>query len=358
MKAARFYGSRDVRIESIEAPSASDDRVLIAVEWCGICGSDLNEYVRGPMAVPSPPRGPHPLTGELLPVTMGHEFSGRVVQAPSSTLPPGTPVVVDPRLFCSGCIPCSTTATNCCDQIGFRGISGGGGGLSELVAVPPQMVYALPPGTDLAAAALIEPLTVGWHGVRLSGLQEFRDVPVLVVGAGPVGVAVVYVLRAHGANRIFVAEPAQKRREFLADMPEVVMVMDPAEVPVADKCREMTGGEGVAVVIDCAGAQAGFDAGCDALRFRGQHINLAAPKIPLAIPWYLTMKREALLKSSLAYDEADFRAVVDAYVAGRFEGVDRMITRRIPLEEVVEKGFEELTRPNDHIKILATPRGV
>ncbi|KAL4896131.1 chaperonin 10-like protein [Aspergillus ambiguus] len=355
MRAARFYAGRNMRVETVDPPTPSDQAVLVAVEWCGICGSDLNEYLRGPMAVPNEKTGPHPLTGEVLPVTMGHEFTGRVVHAPaSSSLSPGQAVVVDPRYFCSSCIPCSRRSTNCCDVIGFMGISGGGGGLSETVSVPPEKVYPLPNDTDLAAAALIEPLTVAWHGVRLSGIQDFKDTPVLVVGAGPVGVAVVFVLRAHGAKAIFVSEPSAKRRHFLSDIAHAVL--DPTKTDVAAKCRELTNGQGVGVVFDCAGSQLGFQAGLDALRFQGQHINLAAPKAPLTLPWYLVMRREAVLKASLAYDETDFKEVVAAYVEGRFQGVERMITRRVSLEEVVEKGFEELSRPNDHIKILATPK--
>ncbi|KAL5358527.1 chaperonin 10-like protein [Aspergillus floccosus] len=355
MRAAKFYAGRDIRIENVDPPAPSEDKVLIAVEWCGICGTDLNEYLRGPMAVPSKKTGPHLLTGDVLPVIMGHEFTGRIVHAPASSwLRPGQAVVVDPRYFCTSCIPCSKLSTNCCDTIGFMGISGGGGGLSEMVAVPPEKVHALPGDTDLAAAALIEPLTVAWHGLRLSGIEDFKDTPVLVVGAGPVGVAVVFALRARGANVIFVSEPSQKRREFLAEIAHAVF--NPTKVDVGKKCRELTGGEGVGVVFDCAGSQVGFQAGLDALRFQGQHINLAAPKIPLTLPWYLVMRREAVLKSSLAYDETDFKQVVEAYVEGRFRGVEQMITRRISLEDVVAKGYEELSRPNDHIKILATPK--
>ncbi|EAU33177.1 conserved hypothetical protein [Aspergillus terreus NIH2624] len=342
MRAARFYAGRDVRIEEVKPPVPSEDKVLISVEWCGICGSDLNEYIRGPMAIPSEKTGPHPLTGDVLPVTMGHEFTGRVVHAPaSSSLRPGQGVVVDPRYFCASCIPCSKLSTNCCDTIGFMGISGGGGGLSEMVAVAPEKVYPLPDDADLAAAALIEPLTVAWHSLRLSGIDDFKDTPVLVVGAGPVGVAVVFALRARGANAIFVSEPSQKRREFLADITHAVF--DPTETDLGKKCRELTE------------LRVGFQTGLDALRFQGQHINLAVPKTPLTLPWYLVMRREAVLKSSLAYDETDFKEVVEAYVEGRFQGVERMITRRIPLEEVVAKGFEELCKPNDQIKILATP---
>ncbi|KAL5000640.1 chaperonin 10-like protein [Aspergillus recurvatus] len=372
MRAAQFYAAGDVRVEDVAVPQASDDRVLIEVEWCGICGSDLNEYMFGPLAIPSPQSGPHPLTNALPPVTMGHEFTGRITHVPESIshLKKGQAVVVDPRYYCSSCTPCSQTATNSCEKIGFVGLSGGGGGLSELVAVRPEAVHVLPEngsaGVDLAAAALIEPLAVAWHALSLflsiSPYQaaqkdeaDLSTTPVLVIGAGPVGVAMSYVLRARGAKTIYVSEMSKARRETLRDMGIVTEMFDPAEVDVPETVKTLTGG-GVGVVFDCAGAQAGLDAGCQSLRFRGVYINLAVPKGPMTLPLAAFMWKEIMYKCSLAYNQGDFKDVVNAFVTGRFQGVEKMITSRLSLDEIVEKGFKELIKPNDHIKILATPK--
>ncbi|KAK2733651.1 hypothetical protein FQN55_003289 [Onygenales sp. PD_40] len=357
MKAARYYAAGDVRIEEVDVPTASDDHVLIAVEWCGICGSDLNEYIRGPWAIPSNEgRGPHPLTGEVLPITMGHELSGRVVKAPpTSSFLPGQAVVVDPRFYCSSCGPCNGSATNCCQHIGFLGLSGGGGGLSEMIAVSPEMVHLLPDEVDLAAAALIEPLAVGWHAVSQCGVRNLKEVPVLVVGGGPVGVSTIFVLKAWGATMIIVSEVAENRREFLGEIADAVF--DPTEVDLGLKCRELTGGKGVGVVFDCAGTQEGFKAGCDSLKSQGTYANLAIPKIPLTLPFAHFISKELTFKAFLAYNENDFKETVTAFNAGHFAGVERMITRRVHLEDIVEKGFKELTEnAGNHIKILATAR--
>ncbi|KAL4986451.1 chaperonin 10-like protein [Aspergillus falconensis] len=360
MRAAQFYAAGDVRVEDVAVPKASDDRVLIEVEWCGICGSDLNEYMFGPFAIPSPQSGPHPLTNALLPVTMGHEFTGRITHVPESIshLKKGQAVVVDPRYYCSSCTPCSQTATNICEKIGFVGLSGGGGGLSELVAVRPEA-----------------PLAVAWHALSLflsvSSYQTARKdeadlskISVLVIGAGPVGVAMCYVLRARGAKTIYVSEMSKARRETLRDMGIATETFDPAEVNMPKTVKMLTG-DGVAVVFDCAGAQAGFDAGCQCLRFRGVYINLAVPKGPMTLPLAPFMWKEITYKCSLAYNQDDFKDVVKAGLsphtnrdraADRFQGVKKMITNRISLEDIVEKGFKQLVQPNDHIKILATPK--
>jgi len=355
MRAARYYGAKDIRVEDLNLPQPSDDKVLVAVEWCGICGSDLNEYLLGPMASPSPKTGPHPLTGEMVPITLGHEISGRVIHMPStSRLSAGQPVVIDPRLSCSSCMPCTELAANCCDKLGFVGLSGREGGLSSVVSVSPTMVHPLPDHVDLAAAALVEPLAVAWHAVKLSGIETQSAVPILVVGSGPVGVAIVFVLRAWKANVIIVSEPMQQRRKFLVG--KVSAVIDPAEVDVGSKCRELTNGNGVGIVFDCAGSQDGFVAGCDSLRFGGKYINLAIPKAPLTIPMWHVMRKELTIRSSLAYRQSDFQETVAAFATGQFNGVEQMITSRVSLEEVVKNGFEVLTRPNDHIKIIVTPK--
>lgn len=238
------------------------------------------------------------MTKETLPVTMGHEMSGRVIQAPSaSPFSPGQKVVIDPRFYCSTCTACSKAATNCCRSIGFMGLSGGGGGLASTVAVSQSNVHALPEETDLAAAALIEPLAVAWHAVKLSGAhadaQEpasasasdadmgVKSTPILIVGGGPVGVAVAFVLRAREAEKVLVSEPSARRREFFTDM--VRSVLDPTTEDVVNRCCELSpDGEGVGIVFDCAGVQSGMEAACQALRFGGRYVNLAMPKGPVS----------------------------------------------------------------------------
>ena len=221
---------------------------------------------------------------------MGHEISGRIIQAPStSRFTAGQKVVIDPRLYCSSCTPCSKSATNCCRSVGFIGLSGGGGGLASTVAVSPASVHVLPDDVDLATAALIEPLAVAWHAVRLSGLHSndqepdlhVKSTPILIVGGGPVGVAVAFVLRARGAERVVVSEPAAKRREAFLGL--VQTVLDPTSEDVVSRCRDVSSdGEGVGIVFDCAGAQPGMDAGCQALRFAGKYVNLAVAKVPVS----------------------------------------------------------------------------
>jgi threonine dehydrogenase-like Zn-dependent dehydrogenase len=169
MKAIRFHGNQDLRYDEIPVAKVGPNQVKIAPEWCGLCGSgsstfsprysilvsfqaniDLHEYLEGPHYSPT---GPHPITGEDLPRTFGHEFAGKVVEVGSSVtdLVKGDNVCVYPLLFDGTCSRCLSGCPNICEQLGFYGISGWGGGLSEAVSVDRKKVYKLPEGmsTDL-----------------------------------------------------------------------------------------------------------------------------------------------------------------------------------------------------------------
>lgn len=236
----------------------------------------------GPAVIPRK-ESPHALTGEYLPVTMGHEFCGRIVSAPEgSNLSPGQAVIVDPRIYCSKCSRCQTSSTNGCRSWGFKGLSGSGGGYSEAVAIDAKLCYPLPDSVDLKLAALIEPLAVAWHAVSISGISDWASQTVLILGGGPVGIAHIYVLRAKGCKQIYVSEPTSTRaaqNKKVADK-----VFNPINENIGDRCREITSGEGVSVVFDCAGIQRAMDAGMDALRFRGTYVNVAGWETQVSYP--------------------------------------------------------------------------
>jgi len=185
----------------------------------------------GPSTIPTK-ENPHPLTGAVLPVTMGHEFCGRVSKVgPNSRLQVGQPVMVDPRMFCSNCHSCKAADTNICSKWAFLGLhSYDGGGYSEFVAVNEDMCYVLPASAPLSEAALVEPLTVASHAARSSGFDSYKDKTILILGGGPVGLALMFVLKAKGVGRLLVSEPTAKRQEQTAKIADVVL--DPRKVKV------------------------------------------------------------------------------------------------------------------------------
>jgi threonine dehydrogenase-like Zn-dependent dehydrogenase len=275
--------------------------------------------------------------------------------------------MVDPRIICRKCTSCTSGCDNICTNWGYIGLNGGGGGgagFSEKVNVETRMCHVLPDdGTvDLNSVVLCQPLTVGRHALAASGIPDFTGLNVLVLGGGPVGLAVLLNLRAKGvgvglSGRVFVSEPTAKRSEMIQRLGLSEDILNPMTANVAEECRSRTGGRGVDVVFDSAGAEAGMLAGMESLKLRGTYVNIAGWRQPFKIPMQFAMFREITIKFSLGNDDNDYRQVVEDFAAGKFAGAGALITRRLPVEDLVEKGLEELVRnKDDHVKIVATWR--
>ena len=172
MKAARFHGRGDVRVEDVTEPHPGPGQVQIAVDWCGICGTDLHEYLDGPIFAPTP-ANPHPLTGGAVPITLGHEFSGVVAELGSGVtgFAEGDRVVVEPYDVCGECIACRDGRYNTCRKLGFIGLDGEQGGFAERMVVDQRWVHSIE-GLTPEQGALVEPLAVGYHATKLSGCAE------------------------------------------------------------------------------------------------------------------------------------------------------------------------------------------
>ena len=152
MRAARWYAPRDVRIESVPQPQPGSGEVVVRVEWCGLCGTDLHEYTHGPVLIPS---RPHPLTGRLPPITLGHEFSGTVAAAGAgAAFREGDRVTANACLVCHECSWCRAGQFNLCAKLGSIGLCADGG-FAELVRVPAYALHRVPANAvdkEIAAA--------------------------------------------------------------------------------------------------------------------------------------------------------------------------------------------------------------
>ena len=161
MKALRWHGNSDIRLDTISVPHPKEGHVKIKIAWCGICGSDLHEYRIGPKNTPY--AKPHVLTGETLPTVAGHEFSGTVDELGEGVtdLEVGQKVAVFPVLTDGTCYYCGIESYGVCRSWGFLGYSGGGGGLAEFICVDRKAVHKVPENVSLEVAALVEPSAVG-----------------------------------------------------------------------------------------------------------------------------------------------------------------------------------------------------
>lgn len=353
MKAVRFHGQHDLRYEDVPIPQVGEGQVKIRPAWVGICGTDLHEYLGGPNLCPTTP---HPITRETVPLTMGHEFSGIIEEVGEgvSDYKPGDRVVIQPIIYDNTCGACLEGLHNCCWNNGFVGLSGWGGGLAKYIVLPTSTLYRLPENVPLEIGALVEPLSVGWHAVKVSDFKKGQAV--LILGGGPIGISVMLALKARGADKVILSEVSRRRREYATKF-GADYVLNPLEDDVVKRCRELCDGQGVHIVYDCAGVQAGLDQGVHATRARGKICNVAIwEKACSIVPNDLTFKERTYMGVA-TFQIGDFQEVIDAISAGKIKPHE-MITQRIKLTEVEEKGFKSLINDKDNqVKILVEVGG-
>ncbi|KAH8783564.1 chaperonin 10-like protein [Hyaloscypha sp. PMI_1271] len=348
MRAARYYGIEDIRVEEIEEPVCKEGQIKIRPAFVGICGTDLHEYLGGPTFAPEVP---HPVTKETIPVTFGHEFSGTVLEVGQGVkgFKPGQHVSIQPTIYCGSCGACALDLQNVCYKGGFVGLSGYGGGLSDAVVVPADYVLPLPEHIPLDVAALVEPLAVGWHAVTQSPLK--KDSNILILGGGPIGIAVIQALRARGCGQIIVSELSASRQKFAKQF-GADTILDPREDDIVQKAHDLTGGLGVDIVFDCAGVAVGLEAACKAIKVKGTVVNVAIWEKAVPFQPNDLVFREGKYVACLGYVKQDFRDVIEAIATGKMTPGD-MITSKVPLERVVEDGIKELIKNKErHVKVL------
>ncbi|WP_084648751.1 2,3-butanediol dehydrogenase [Rhodococcus sp. WB1] len=349
MRAARFHAQHDIRIDDVPAPTVRPGTVAVDIAWCGICGTDVHEYLEGPIFVPAADN-PHPLTSEVPPVTLGHEFSGTVAELGEGVhgLKVGDHVVVEPYVVCDECIPCRAGKYHLCTRIGVIGLAGGGGGLSERIVVDPRWVH--PVGDiPLDQAALIEPLAVAYHAVERSGAQPGSTA--LIAGAGPVGLLLAAVLRGTGVTTI-VSEISAARLAQAAEIAD--HVLHPADGPIGDRVRELTGGIGVDIGFECAGVDVVLDTVLDAVRPTGVVVNVSIWGARASVDMQKIVLKEIDLRGTFAYVN-NHKAVIALVQDGKID-LAPFITSRIGLNDLVSKGLNTLIEDNESsIKILVSP---
>ena len=341
MRAAVFHEvGRKLAIEERQRPMAAAGEVVIKVAYSGICGSDLHATEMS--LVPLEP-------GTVL----GHEFAGEVVETGSADWRVGDRVIGVPLRECDECRPQGT----CRDGLGILcprnkivGMSASvPGAYAEYVRLGARHALRVPAGIGLREAALAEPLAVGAHAVRLAGSLYGRHV--LVVGAGPIGLAVVAFARFAGARSITVSEIDPVRRARAEGFGASALI-DPG----AERLPAAHGRHGAVVpevIFECVGV-AGLLQDCIALApTRGRIVVVGVNRGEDVILPRTAIRKELALQFVLGYQHEDFVLVLDLMAQGRID-VAALVTRVIGLEELPEV-FERLRRPGPDAKVLIDP---
>lgn len=351
MRAARFHGPGDIRIDDVPEPEVGPGQVEVSVDWCGICGTDLHEYLEGPIFIPAK-GAPHPITGGEVPVVMGHEFAGVVSKlgAGVTGLAEGDRVAVEPYYVCGTCPACAIGRYNICRSLGFVGLAGSQGGFAERCVVDARWAHPLGElPTDVGA--LVEPLAVAYHAVRLSGLTPGGTA--VVFGAGPIGLVTVASLKAVGAGQVVAVEKAAARKAK-ARAAGADVVLDPTETDVPAAVRDLTAG-GADVAFECAGIDAVLASAIGSVRPGGTVVNVAIWGHAATVQMNDLVLSEVTVVGSLAYC-GDHPATIGLLADGAVDA-GQFITGRIGLDDLVTGGFRELIdNKEENVKILVSPR--
>ncbi|HWL44429.1 MAG TPA: alcohol dehydrogenase catalytic domain-containing protein [Ilumatobacter sp.] len=349
MLAARWWGRGDVRVEHVDDPGDPPPGSLrIRVEACGLCGTDVEEYVSGPNVIPVEP---HPLSGRQAPLTLGHESAG-VVEAVGRgvDLDVGVRVAVEGNLFCGSCFWCRRHEHQLCPQLAQLGLMADGG-LAEVLIAPVQM--CVPFGNDVAFehAAMAEPLSVAVRAVRRAGVGIGSTVA--ITGCGALGLMLVQVARLAGARTVLAVERADSRRD-LARRFGADLAVAPDDAVAAG--LDLTGGIGFDAAIEAAGNPAAAMLSIALARRGGTAILLGVFDDVVPVGMMDLLMSEKTIASSLSHVyDTDFLAAVSLIDRGAVD-LGPLISTPIALADVVEKGFKTLAaQPADHLKVMVHP---
>ncbi|EJD6090596.1 2,3-butanediol dehydrogenase [Acinetobacter baumannii] len=352
MKAARFYDRGDIRIEDIPEPEVTPGTVGIKVAWCGICGTDLHEFMEGPIFIP-PCGHPHPISGESAPITMGHEFSGVVYAVGDGVddIKIGQHVVVEPYIVADDVPTGPGDNYHLSKNMNFIGLGGRGGGLSEKIAVKRRWVHPISNKIPLDQAALIEPLSVGHHAFVRSGAKA-GDIA-LVGGAGPIGLLLSAILKAKGL-KVIITELSAKRKEKAKESGVADYILDPSEVDVVSEVMKITNGEGVDVAFECSSVNKVLDTLVAAVKPTGVIVIVSIWSHPASINVHSVVMKELDVRGTIAYVN-DHQETIKLVEEGKIN-LEPFITQRIQLDDLISQGFETLIHNNESaVKIIVHP---
>lgn len=333
MKALLCRAPGDLILTDLPDPGAPGPGwVRLRVTHVGICGTDYHIW-----------QGRHPYL--TYPRVMGHEIAATVeAGGDGTTLPPGTPVIVNPYLACGTCIACRAGRPNCCTGLQVLGVHRDGA-MCETILMPEGNLI---PAGDLPghAAAAVEFLAIGAHAVARARAAAGRAV---VVGAGPIGLATALFATRAGQS-VTVMDTAPARRAFAAEIG--LTVIDPAG-DAGTTALAATGGEGFDIVYDATGNAAAMS-GAWALAAHGATlVYVGLVRDVLTLPDPEIHKRELTILTSRNALSSDFATVIAAMTEGAVP-IDRIVTHRMDMETAAGRLPQLATSPGNLVKAVIT----
>ncbi len=351
MRAVRFHAARDIRVEDVPPPeSLAPDDVLVEPFCCGICGTDLHEFIAGPIVTPAEP---HIYTGATNPQILGHEFSARVARVGDAVenVAVGDRVSVQPLVAPRHDYYGKRGIYHLSPQLGCVGLSWDWGGMAEQAVIKDYNAQPVPDNLTDEQGAMIEPAAVAMYGVDRGGVEAGSTV--LVSGAGPIGALTVLAAKAAGAALIIVSEPNPSRRRILSEIAPYAVVVDPTSQNLQEVVQDLTEeGVGADVALECVGLEASLNACAEAVRRQGKVVQVGLHMKAASVDAMLWALKDITVEATWCYPVQVWPRIARLIASGTFP-VEKVITARIDAADVVSKGFEALCDPaGNHLKIV------
>lgn len=334
MTAAYYRGDRKFSVEQSGVPLPKPGEVLLKIAYCGICGTDMHVYHGNMDARVGLNR------------IVGHEMSATVAELGDgvSGFSKGQKVVVRPLKACGQCPACADGHAHVCHKLKFLGLDTDGA-MQEYWSVPAETLHTLPGDVRLDYAALIEPVAVACHDVRLSELTPGETV--VVIGGGPIGVLVAMVAREVGGN-VTISEVNESRLEIARKLG--FETVNPIKTDLAQAINANTGGKGAEVVFEVSGSQPGVDAMTTVAATRGRIVMVAIHAAPPKVDMFQFFWRELKLIGARVYEPEDYEKAIDLIRNGAVDA-ETIITDVSPLSDI-QRAFEALDRSPVAMKSL------
>lgn len=322
MKSAVFYGKHDLRVEEHPMPEVGPHDVLIQVEACGVCGTDVHIYEGDKGAAEVTP-----------PTILGHEFSGviREVGSEVKKYKAGDRVCIDPNCYCGACDPCRNGVAHFCENMMGYGTTVNGG-FAEYCAVDERQVYLLGENTTFEQGAMAEPVACCLHGIDMCEIQPGQQV--VIIGGGMIGLLMLQLAKLAGAAKVALLEPVENKREVGRKLGADVCI-DPVKEDVKERLAE-NGMDWVNVVIECVGRPSTIE---QAIEIAGNKavvmmFGLTKPDEEIAVKPFQVFQKELVLKASYINPYTQKRAL-DLINSGRRD-VSSMVYEVCSLDKLEE----------------------
>ncbi len=340
MKAAVFKEvGAPLAVENIADPTPEAGELVMKVSYCGICGTDLHATREG-------------LTTACCGQVLGHEYVGEIAEVgkeAEGNWSVGDKVCALPFIACGKCKACAMGHFFECLNKKVSGVDAPGG-FAEYVATGARETILLPDNLDLQTAALIGPLAVGLHAVRIADVKAGSRI--LIIGAGPIGLAVAAWCKLFGARDVVVSELAQSRASLAIKMGATSIItpdITKGAEHLAEQFADVTG-TGADVIFECVGAPGLLQQCIEMAPTRGKIIPVGVCEQPDAIMPFFGLVKELQIQFAIAYTKDDFETTVAMLAEGRID-VTPMITDVVSLDELPD-AFEALRTPSSQCKVL------